>query len=135
MRFLCVQCDEALAFEETRGPEDGSLTAIFRCPRCGRDIAMLTNPQETQIMRSLHVQLGGRTAPHEPLEAIRGSLSHMQQPEGEVAWTHEAVERLERVPDFVRPMVKTGIEEYARRQGYPQVTAEVMGEARGKMGM
>ncbi|MBI2172005.1 MAG: PCP reductase family protein [Chloroflexi bacterium] len=90
-------------------------------------------------MRSLHVQLGGRTAPHEPLEAIRGSLSHMRQPErqpgGEVAWTHEAVERLERVPDFVRPMVKTGIEEYARRQGYPLVTVEVMGEARGKMGM
>ena len=76
MRFLCVQCDEALTFVESKGPDEGSLTAFFGCPSCGRQIAMITNPQETQIVRSLPVQIGGRTLPPEPLEALRGSPAH-----------------------------------------------------------
>lgn len=138
MRFLCVQCDEALTFVESKGPDEGSLTAVFRCPTCGRDIAMLTNPQETQLVRSLHVQIGGRTVPPEPMEAIRGSLFHSRMPEqqatSELVWTAEAKERVERIPPFVRGMVLKAIEAYAQQQGLTEITPNIVDEAKGSWG-
>ncbi len=140
MRFLCVQCNEALTFVEARGPDEGSLTAVFRCPACWRDIAMITNPHETHIVQSLHVQLGGRTVPPEPLEAIRGSLRHSRKlgdseaTRDEVTWTQEATERIERIPDFVRGMVVKTVEDYARERGLSEITGDVVGEAKGLWG-
>lgn len=75
MKFLCVDCDEAMHLKETRGPDRGSLAVIFSCPRCDREIAMLTNAMETQMVRTLGVQIGGRTVPPEPMEMVRGSLA------------------------------------------------------------
>jgi len=59
--------------------------------------------------------------------------------EAEVAtgpvWTSAANERLDRVPSFIRPMVKRGIEDMARQKGYAEITEEVMQEVRGEIGM
>ena len=74
MKFLCVECDEAMHLEGTHGPDRGSMTVIFACPVCGRRTAMLTNTMETQVVRSLGVKIGGRTMPSEPMEMVRGSL-------------------------------------------------------------
>ncbi len=46
MKFLCVSCDEPMKLAEARPPERGSLTVVYRCPRCSHEIAMLTNPYE-----------------------------------------------------------------------------------------
>ncbi|RKU32111.1 hypothetical protein C6497_00110 [Candidatus Poribacteria bacterium] len=46
-------------------------------------------------------------------------------------WTQEALERLERIPAFVRPMAKMGIESFAKDNGHTEITAEVMDQARG----
>ena len=46
-------------------------------------------------------------------------------------WSAEALSRLERIPSFVRPMAKMGIETFARDNGYAEITAEVMDAARG----
>jgi hypothetical protein len=80
MKFLCVGCDEAMTLKETRGPDEGSMSVLFGCPSCGREIAMLTNPMETQMVRSLGVAIGGRTAAPEPMETLRGSLVHGHHP-------------------------------------------------------
>ena len=100
---------------------------------------MLTNPHETQIVRSLHAQLGGRTVPPEPLEAIRGSLTHSrepkQQPTDKPSWTPEALARLECVPEFVRSMVKKRVEDAAKQQGMKEITPEAMTTVRGQMKM
>ena len=48
MKFLCLDCDEAMKLHSTAGPDEGSLTVTFRCPQCGFRVAMLTNPFETQ---------------------------------------------------------------------------------------
>src|SRR5256885_17109507 len=61
-----------MAFEERRLPGDGTLAAAFRCPQCGRVVAMLTNPMETQLVASLGVQIGGRTIPAQPMGMVRG---------------------------------------------------------------
>lgn len=45
-------------------------------------------------------------------------------------WTDPAIARLERIPiRFIRNKVRTGVEQYARRQGAPSVTYNLMGEA------
>jgi DNA-directed RNA polymerase subunit RPC12/RpoP len=165
MKFLCLDCDEPMKLHTTEGPHDDSLTVVFRCPECGFRVAMLTNPFETQLVRSLGVKVGGRTVPVEPFEHVRASLANVRPdafgeisaPADEstgpgcpfaamvsetaptevprVAWTTEAEARLERVPAFIRPMARKAIERYAEGKGYPAVTGDVMDEARGVMGM
>ncbi|MDX1548427.1 MAG: PCP reductase family protein [Rhodothermales bacterium] len=76
MRFLCVECDEAMNLTGTRGPDAGAMTVLFGCPGCGRAVAMLTNPMETQMVRALGVKIGGRTVPAEPMETLRSALAH-----------------------------------------------------------
>lgn len=51
------------------------------------------------------------------------------------AWTEEAATRIERIPSFVRSMVKKGVEDYAREKGYPEINAAVMDEVKGRFGM
>ncbi|MBI3042502.1 MAG: PCP reductase family protein [Betaproteobacteria bacterium] len=131
MKFLCVACDEAMKLVDTGEVSPGdAFTAVFRCPRCGARTALLANPWETQLVRSLGVSLGGRAAPHEPLELVRDRLV-----ESRLLWTGEAERRLERVPEFVRPMVRDSVERHARERGCREVTCEVMDEVRSQMGM
>src|SRR6267143_1434234 len=108
MKFLCLDCDQPMKLHSTEGPEEGSLSVTFRCPECGFRVAMLTNPFETQMVRSLGVKVGGRTV---------------------------AAERLERIPGFIRPMAKRSIERFAAEHGHATVTESVMDEARAVFGM
>ena len=52
-----------------------------------------------------------------------------------ITWTESAEERLQNVPPFARGMARQAIEDFARENGYRQVTAEVAARAREKMGM
>jgi len=54
--------------------------------------------------------------------------------EKELVWEDAALESLKKVPAFVRPMVKKGIEKYARGNGIERITPEVMEDIRAKMG-
>ena len=74
MKFLCVECDRQMQFEERQLPGDGTLAAAFRCPTCGRVVALLTNPMETQLVASLGVKIGGTTLPPQPMETVRGMV-------------------------------------------------------------
>ena len=53
--------------------------------------------------------------------------------EGTVAWTGEAESRLKKVPFFVRRMVRSAVEAFARRRGIASVTPELLDEARRTM--
>ncbi len=48
----------------------------------------------------------------------------------EFEWTGDALERLEKTPSFVRPMIKGGIEAYARQHGYKKITLQVMDDSK-----
>jgi ABC-type multidrug transport system ATPase subunit len=50
----------------------------------------------------------------------------------ETFWTKEAVEKVERAPNFVRKMVYKMVESYAKEKGYTRITPEVVEEARGR---
>ena len=75
MKFLCLDCDQPMKLHSTAGPDEGSLAVTFRCPECGFRVAMLTNPFETQMVRSLGVKVGGRTVPPEPFENLRSTMA------------------------------------------------------------
>lgn len=52
-----------------------------------------------------------------------------------VTWSPEALDRLERVPRFVRGMVKRIYTEYARENGIEEFTPELMDRARTELGL
>jgi DNA-directed RNA polymerase subunit RPC12/RpoP len=162
MKFLCLDCDEAMKLHSTEGPDAGSLTVTFRCPECGFRVAMLTNPFETQMVRSLGVKVGGRTVPAEPFENLKSTMAGARAdafegasesggacpfaaalggdeaaapPPAGVAWEPAAAARLERIPGFIRPMAKRSIERFAAERGYASITETVMDEARAVFGM
>ena len=166
MKFLCVDCDQAMALTETRGPDNGSLTVVFRCPQCHRKIAMLTNSMETQMVHSLGVSIGGRDSEVPPMETIQSSLvgyddagdtNESRNDGGQsstgcpfsatvaesgaapltdvLEWTHEAENRMSRIPSFIRSMVQKGVEDYARNQGETTVDVEMLEAVRKNFGM
>ena len=147
MKFLCIPCDEVMEFSERQIPGDGTLAAVFACGSCGREMAMLTNPMETQLVSSMGVKIGGREVPAQPLEVTRGGLeggresafvdSERTESPGPspVVWSPEAVQRLERVPSFVRGMVKRIYTDYARERSIRELTPEVMDTARSDLGL
>ncbi|OLC58413.1 MAG: hypothetical protein AUH77_03290 [Candidatus Rokubacteria bacterium 13_1_40CM_4_69_39] len=52
-----------------------------------------------------------------------------------VPWTPEAEARVERIPEFIRPMARRAIERFAEEHGYASITEAVMDEARSTFGM
>ncbi len=63
---------------------------------------------------------------------ISDAFEEKPEPESDgLKWTSEALERLDRIPSFVRPMAKMGIESYAKENGHTEITGEVMDAARG----
>jgi len=140
MKFLCVECDRQMTFEERRLPGDGTLAAAFKCPSCGRVVAMLTNPMETQLVASLGVQIGGRSVPVQPLETVRSMVTTgrddaFTETVLTVAWSPDAQDRLSRVPNFVRGMVKKIYGDYAKERGIAEITPAVMDTARAELGL
>jgi len=68
-----------------------------------------------------------------------GSSGATRQPPGSsearIDWAPEAERRLDRVPEFIRPMIRQGIEHFAAGRGYRRITEGVMEEARSALGM
>ena len=141
MKFLCVSCDEAMKLKKVDPPERGSLTIVYRCPACAQEIAMLTNPYETQMVSSLGVTVGAESG--ESAGASKCPFTGVVQDMGagpqdsrvEFPWTPDATARLANIPEFARPMAKTGIEKYAKDNGLAQIDAQVLERAREFFGM
>ena len=142
MKFLCVPCDKPMTLEQVSPPDRGSVSLTYSCDSCGYEMAMLTNPLETQLVSSLGVKIGpdGERTEGESKCPFTGMLAEMGA-ETEaggadgVDWTAEARRRMESIPEFVRPMAKSGIEKFAADHGYPQVDEKVLDEARDFFGM
>jgi hypothetical protein len=119
-------------------PERGSLSVVYSCPECGYEMAMLTNAYETQVVQSLGVRIG----PDSGASAAGGKCpfgAMVPAAEAEVAgairWTSAAEARLANIPEFVRPMARTGIERFARERGALEVDEKILDAARDFFGM
>jgi nucleotide-binding universal stress UspA family protein len=92
----------------------------------GLDIG--SNAENLLRLAPCHVLLVGRTFSPTRAETRQVVEEHL-------AWTPEALARLERVPEFARGMARKAIEGYARQQGLTLVDERVTREAREKIGM
>ena len=68
----------------------------------------------------------------EPIGAVR-AVTYGAPAEATMAWSDEAWARVARIPSFVRGVVMQRVEEYARREGHREVTAELLAEVRSAM--
>jgi hypothetical protein len=144
-------------------PERGSLSVVYSCPECGYEMAMLTNAYETQVVQSLGVRIGPDAsaepgaskcpftsmiplATPEPLGEGGAAEGAREAPGAAtstgaatqpipVRWTAAAEARLEKVPSFVRPMARAGIEQFARDNGSLEVDEKILDAAREFFGM
>jgi hypothetical protein len=48
----------------------------------------------------------------------------------ELSWTVDAKEKLDRLPAFVKPMVQSSVEAYARKNGFKSITLQVMDDSK-----
>lgn len=147
MKFLCVPCDSPMRLQTVGPPERGSLSVVYACPECGYEMAMLTNAYETQVVQSLGVRIGpdiSEGATGSPSAAAgKCPFSAMIPGTGEarpdapmpVRWTAAAEARLANIPSFVRPMARTGIEQFARERGATEVDETLLDAAREFFGM
>lgn len=144
MKFLCVPCDQAMKLQTVHPPDRGSISVVYGCPTCGYEMAMLTNPFETQLVGSLGVKIGpgahaeetSGDAPRCPFSGMVLGMGDADAESGdEIPWTPKAKARLRIIPEFVRPMAKTGIERFAKDSGYAQVDENVLDEAKTRFGM
>jgi hypothetical protein len=158
MKLLCVNCDAVMEFSERELPGDGTMAAVFTCPSCGRETALLTNPMETRLVSGLGIEIGGRTVPAQPMELVRSALAtggaeafadalntevtapaeasrSSRATPGTIRWSEPASARLGQVPAFVRGMVKRIYGEYAVERGIAEITPEVMDQARRDLGL
>ncbi len=141
MKFLCVSCHEAMKLMKVTPPDRGSLTVVYRCPKCAHEFAMLTNPYETQVVGSLGVNIGAGADQSEG--ESKCPFSSMVQDAGtgpddmgfELSWSPEASSRLDNVPEFARPMARAGIEKFAREHGLGQIDVRVLDRAKDFLGM
>jgi hypothetical protein len=161
MKFLCVPCDSPMKLQSVGPPERGSLSVVYSCPECGYEMAMLTNAYETQVVQSLGVKIGpdndGKTvstagsgcpftgmipareetrpgqAGAPDARTLRGGVEASEPTP--VRWTAGAEARLANIPEFVRPMAKTGIERFARERGALEIDEKILDEARDFFGM
>ena len=144
MKFVCLECDAQMLFDERREPGDGTFTAAFACPRCGRRVALLANPMETQLVGALAVRIGGRTLDAPPMELTRAIVAARDDAFHEEGapvaparphWSAEARDRLEHVPSFVRGMVKKLYTDFAVEHAIAEITPAVMDRARRELGL
>lgn len=143
MKFLCVLCDQAMKLVEMAPPDRGALAIVYECPECAHRIAMLTNPLETQVVTSLGVQIGPGQGDVSkcPFSGMVQEMTGGTASPGtagappSVTWTTAALERLQRIPDFVRPMARSGIEKYAADKGLAEIDETVLDGAKDFFGM
>ena len=57
--------------------------------------------------------------------------SKNDSPDG-MTWSREAEQRLENIPDFIRPMARKEVERLAKERGLSSITAQVMDETKEK---
>ena len=153
MKFLCVPCDSPMQLQTVGPPERGSLSVVYSCPECGYEMAMLTNAYETQVVQSLGVRIGpetgagasgtgtasgassGTSCPFSAMIPGMGARPDQAGASIPIRWSAAAEARLANIPEFVRPMARTGIERFAREKGALEVDEKILDDAREFFGM
>ena len=146
-----VRLMESLRRVSARDPDDPSVAAadvahLLQAIRVGgpaRDRLLAVLGSSTALGASPESDAaasgtsGGKCPFSAMIPATEGALDarSVQTAEMPVRWTAAAEARLANIPEFVRPMAKTGIEKFALDKGALEVDEKILDEARDFFGM
>ncbi len=140
MKFLCVSCDAPMKLKEVVNQKEiSSLSVVYECQSCLQEVAMLTNPAETQLISSLGVTIDPNGAEASNVSKcpfasmFQNSSAASPEHSSQVQWNEEATKRLANIPEFFRDMAIKGIEKYATEQGHKEITVSVLEAAKNSL--
>jgi hypothetical protein len=91
--------------------------------------------QEMLEAETAKATASGGTCPFSSMVAqMQGGATKPAEATGNLSWSKEAQERIEKVPSFMRPMIQMGVENYARKNGVSVITPEVMDASKNDPG-
>ena len=131
MKFICIRCNEYMKQIKADVSGENSINIIFKCSKCNNQIAMVTNTQETQMVKTLGLNIGGGAVSDKTV-IEEGNAGEKND---EIPWRKEAEDRFKRIPSFAQPMAKMSIMNYAKEKGAKEITLQIMDEVRERVGM
>ncbi len=103
----------------------------YEIARCAREIdSTLVVVARYGLHRTEGLDIGSTAETVARLTPCSVLVVNERPEETQLTWTAEAETRLERVPEFMRPMVKKAIESHARARGLTEITADVVTDAK-----
>ncbi|RZV56352.1 MAG: hypothetical protein EX330_13650 [Candidatus Brocadia sp. BROELEC01] len=145
LRYLQQECPSALVLgrtgvHNTNGLDLGSTTEnLLRLAPCnvllaGGNADAMLNVEDYFLESHRPVNEKGCAINEDgPVKAVKSDqiISDKQQITKQVpVWTQEAQIQTERIPSFVRGVVKKKIEEFAQEKGYREITTQIVDEAK-----
>ena len=106
-----------------------SYRAIALDPGCAREAGKIPSFVQPMVKSSVETYArknGFTTVTLQVMDDSKNSST-----EG-IHWTPEAQQRLDNIPDFIRPMARREIERLVKERGGSEITAELMEEAKEK---
>lgn len=97
----------------------------------GQPVASSTSAAKTDPNQVKEGEKSASGCPFSAMVAEMG-LTSGGKPAGasDFTWTADAKERLERLPSFVKPMVQSSVEAYARKHGFKTINLQVMDDSK-----
>jgi len=111
---------------DVAAPEEGSAAST---EPSSRDFGETSASSVEPLSRDAQAE-GLGAGPRRPFSAVANRAAEAAS----LTWDPAAEQRLERVPDFIRPMARQGIERFAAERGFTRITEEVIDEVRGTLG-
>jgi len=99
----------------------------------GQPVATANSGAKTAPNSAKEGEKSGSGCPFSAMVAEMGLTAGSKAGSGAVAdftWTADAKERLERLPSFVKPMVQSSVEAYARKHGFKTINLQVMDDSK-----
>jgi hypothetical protein len=127
VQSLGVRIGPAVAGESSQASGSGCPFTAMIQPTASERSGDLTAANERE--RVSHANGAGLGAPSESVGRSWGAKSPS------LTWTAAAEARLANIPEFVRPMARTGIERFALERGAAEVDETVLDAARDFFGM
>ena len=137
MKTLCCACNDYMEYENHESVGEGSVGIMFKCAKCSVRVQLIINAGETMLVHAMGVKVGNSEIGYEPLELTRSTL--VEDGEGaertpSIEWSPGARERINRIPQFVRPTAVRSIEDYALQSGRTEITEQVLDEYKATEG-
>ncbi len=111
----------------------GNVEAKPGSAAAGSEFQRVSIPRKDSALNNyshLHSENGFEGIPGKVHEVYEKPSAKAHDP---VIWTQEAKTQTERIPSFIRNMIRTKIEKYAQEKGYKEITTEIVDEAKSKL--